>query len=686
VINVNLPTLAAILILATTNAGPDAPPLHCFATEMGTIDVPCAAEKRKDGRPWATVSAEAIALFDEGEGARRKLPVAIRVDDRRGTTAIAELSLRSARSPRAWRIRMPLSALRSLRSLEVPNDEYDVTVSADGYTSIVSRLAGDESKLTGELRVIPRLVGRVLDESGNPLPARAEAQDGKLLGDAGVDGSFRLHLPTDFREKTIIVRSPGHASRAVRATRRDPDVDLGEVRLAKGLTLTVEIRRLDRDEPIEVSVAQREESTVSTLARKTLAPNEETLRFADLAAGEYSLVLAGKGPLERLATPIALTDESPIAVVLESRDLDGAVVRGERSVGEVELTISDLDGWWKTSLRTGVDGKFQERIWNDEEVSVTVTSSSLTRPLTLRRSRPECLTSSCRWEIRVPVISVSGQITDAANGEALSGATLTIRHADAASAGVQGLRTDHAGRYSIDPLLPGSYVLEASAPGYSSERWPLTVVEREGEQRLTADLALRPTTETQLEVIGANGMPAAGALVELEDANGWTVQRFGQTAPVGTADAAGRVPVSGAPGQALLAFAAPREGSLGVARVEIPTSPDRPLRMGVAPAVARIEVTTVDGEGKPAPAFLLLRYNGIVIPPDFAASLSPPLVLETDRNGTVVLNGLPAGQYQIYAWKTLAHLAAAVNGGGSPTTVVAGAGARAATVRLPEAN
>jgi iron complex outermembrane receptor protein len=58
--------------------------------------------------------------------------------------------------------------------------------------------------------------------------------------------------------------------------------------------------------------------------------------------------------------------------------------------------------------------------------------------------------------------SVSGKITDAKTGEALPGATVIIQNTTV------GVASDHWGRYHLDNLKPGSYILQASYVGYSA--------------------------------------------------------------------------------------------------------------------------------------------------------------------------------------------------------------------------
>jgi hypothetical protein len=68
--------------------------------------------------------------------------------------------------------------------------------------------------------------------------------------------------------------------------------------------------------------------------------------------------------------------------------------------------------------------------------------------------------------------SLSGTLTDA-SGAVISGASVALK--DASKQAVRSARTDASGQYFLDSLAPGTYQLQAQAPGFESSERPVTV-------------------------------------------------------------------------------------------------------------------------------------------------------------------------------------------------------------------
>ncbi len=109
--------------------------------------------------------------------------------------------------------------------------------------------------------------------------------------------------------------------------------------------------------------------------------------------------------------------------------------------------------------------------------------------------------------------TIAGQVTDASNGQPLTGAAVSTQPASGA------VTTDAQGNYSIANVAPGNYTVTAAKAGYQSGSTGAAVT---AGQTVTANLALTPlpTTGTIAGTVtdGGTGQPLAGAAVTTQPA------------------------------------------------------------------------------------------------------------------------------------------------------------------------
>ncbi len=98
--------------------------------------------------------------------------------------------------------------------------------------------------------------------------------------------------------------------------------------------------------------------------------------------------------------------------------------------------------------------------------------------------------------------SISGQVTDP-QGSLVPGALVTLH--DRASGIRLSVTTDASGRYRLQPLRPGDYVLEAEALGFAPVS--LTGIPLEAGQDLVQDIALKLAVRQEEVVVTASGKP-----------------------------------------------------------------------------------------------------------------------------------------------------------------------------------
>ena len=99
--------------------------------------------------------------------------------------------------------------------------------------------------------------------------------------------------------------------------------------------------------------------------------------------------------------------------------------------------------------------------------------------------------------------ALSGTITDS-SGAVIPGATVTATNFDAAL--VRSAQTDGHGQFRIDNIAPGSYRLEAQAPGFQKQSSPIEVA---AAQQTSADVTLQTGAVSQTVEVQASPSPIA---------------------------------------------------------------------------------------------------------------------------------------------------------------------------------
>ena len=108
--------------------------------------------------------------------------------------------------------------------------------------------------------------------------------------------------------------------------------------------------------------------------------------------------------------------------------------------------------------------------------------------------------------VPVPPGAITGQVTDAEDGSAISGAQV--------SDGIRTSLTDAAGMYTIDDVSPGSYQVTASKEGYDSSSLTVTVLSGSSAvANLSLTQVIVPGSITGLVTDAEDGSPIVGATV-----------------------------------------------------------------------------------------------------------------------------------------------------------------------------
>lgn len=115
-----------------------------------------------------------------------------------------------------------------------------------------------------------------------------------------------------------------------------------------------------------------------------LAAETRHLRFGDLAAGVYQILLRGSDPTEQLAVRIPLDDGETrrTTILVEPLTLAGHVTHAGNDLGSGAIELQQQDGRWRAPIALADDGTFLVQLWQRGTFLVTVHAPSLDTPYT----------------------------------------------------------------------------------------------------------------------------------------------------------------------------------------------------------------------------------------------------------------------------------------------------------------
>lgn len=452
--------------------------------------------------------------------------------------------------------------------------EYDVFIFADGH-AVWRRDHVEIGRGTVEIEArLERGVtvrGRVIDaETGEPItravvfsetdaPLRYAFPLPSLLPRRHLrkavtddDGGFEIeHL----REGVQVLRAshrrfaPGWSGRLVLA--------VGGVGVAPEIRLTrggaVEGRVTDGSgEPresatvIAVLVDRRPSSEVSTLSMGR-TDDSGTYRIESLPAGQYVIVLgASIGTQSDQVVPLTVAnDRTHIVDFLgksEETLLSGRLLGadGELVMEPLEVSLERVESaavsneWEWTAAARAVDGRFEFRDVEPGRYVIYVG-----RRMEIGLSRQAVVEVAAATHVSVDVqlgaSQVSGRVTDAATGQALSGTALLLEAIDAAyeqGRFVGRVMAEKGGSYSFEFVEPGLYRVLAIPP-----RRDLGVALAEAVSlppsfhRTDIDIEIGPGGVLRVIARGHEGTPIEGVAIRLTDDAGREVRHDCHLAP-----------------------------------------------------------------------------------------------------------------------------------------------------------
>lgn len=548
------------------------------------------------------------------------------------------------RAKSRWRWAIPADKVARLQRIVVPRGMYVVQVTAEHHRPFLRNglQATDAVVKLGDVRLLRSPVARgvAVDAKDQPIPhAIVTRPDATTCTTANEQGAFACELSHPMPE-AIVVGASGYGPREL-AVPRDTaaDIDFGRVALENGRALKLKIVRPEAV-PAMVSLfldapMRYEHSKLKTVS---IREREEELRF-DAAAGNYLVLVAGEGPLERLEVPVTVKDSDVEKVItVEPFTLIGSARFGDAPLsGDIELLAPEHT--WRAATPIA-NGAFGGTVWQKGVISAFV-KTPVAGMSELVRS-PQLGADPSRWDVHIERRSISGRVLDAASGAPVPEATIEVVAEGQNMKGYFSAQVKPDGSYEILAHRIGTYTLRVS----SKEHVPLTqVVEiAESDRAKTVDLQLERGVMQAIEIVDAGGAPIPNAMI-LEGVQPDRVNpQF-----MNLADAAGKFTLRGKAGDTRVLYIVPREGSFVVLRTTLPRSGEqaRPLVVTVPPPSASLRVRSVDADGKPKGTPLLIRYNGEFVPGAILRFVTESHI-GTGPTGEIVFRRLPSGAYEIW--------------------------------------
>lgn len=577
-----------------------------------------------------------------------------------------DVTIALASPDQQWNWRLDRDAVKRLRRLYVPRGTYRLTATAEHHRTLRLRVAAGAEPAKLELRLMPLPValGVIVNAEDKAIAGATIAlPDATLCATANEQGAFHCELPERVPE-ALVVSSGGYAAREVpivRETLRNA-VDLGRIRLSTGRLLSLTVVRPD-PAPARVTLfldAPRYEH--SKLKSIPIAEREETVRF-DAGEGKYLVVVEGEGPLERLEVPVTVKDaDAEQEIRVEPFELAGTVTFGGAPLKEGHVEVLAPQHTWRIPLPV-TGGAFGATMWQKGVVRAFIKAPEL--PQSELHTSPELGASPSKWDIAIEKRMIAGRVLDAATKAPVPDVEMQVVAETERSQAYFSTPVGADGTYQVLANRPGTYTLRVTSPQHILHSTDIRITN--DDRSRTHDIALESGVLQPIDVVTPAGVPIPNVTV-LEG-----VQSDGVNPEFITrADERGHYELRGQPGASRLLYFVSMQGSLAVTRVQLPrTNVDtKPLQVVVPAPSGALRVRTVDAQGEPFPARLLIRYNGEFVPGAIFRFVTGEM--HTGPTGERVFPRLPAGTYEIWV----------LQGPGDERQLIGSAGALREPVRV----
>jgi Carboxypeptidase regulatory-like domain len=556
--------------------------------------------------------------------------------DRASQISVTLLSLHDGSTTVATR---PITAIDQLEQQSLAPGAYEVTVAADHHRSASRRIVARAGETTTlgviALTPLPQIRGRVTGAPGATV--RVAGDEHRTPVAAG--GTFAIEIAANMPEY-LIVDAPHRGSRAIALPQHIGDVELPPVALTEPSALAVSVQRpAGQHQPLELLVGEPVANDAPHwLARHRLGERASSYTFDALAAGSYTLLVRGEGPLQQTATRVALAPHSTsrVTLAIAPQPVDADVRLGANPLPQARVKLIQPELGWIAQLTADDAGHWHGEAWQLGAFVARVTApsieTSLGVPATIAR----------HTTIVLPAIAVRGRVVDSASGAPVAGASLSLRsESDAESAVLHGT-SGADGRFAFASVPAGHQTLNIRVPGYLSPE-PSTFDLSSGSKEI--DMRLASGVPLDVAVRDTHAAAVAGARM--------ACARDGRMRSIAISDENGRATMA-VPRDGCVLFTIPIDAPFAVTRVT-PSMLGNPLTVTIPRGSGSLAVATKTESGAPvAGVRLLVRYDGELVPPEVAATIerAQGLAFATDDGGTATLPSLPLGVYELWPYRT----------------------------------
>lgn len=558
-----------------------------------------------------------------------------------------------------WKWSLPRLSKQAMKVMH-PEGDCKLTIAAEGYRKAETALAAADAG-TIYLHRLPVISGSVTAAvTGLPL-SRAEIflPSGQLLATTDPSGRFRVPIDGPWPLR-LRVEAFGRASHTVNVPKVIADADLPIV-LSAGGSVVVTLAPPLGKEPVRWEARRIIEDTKDEKVRAGEIPaGQSTATIEGLDSGLYRIVLLGAGPLQRMAVPVRVTDGMSVDanVQIQPARLELEVLHAGQPYGgaEVEVIFHDGAAAWRSTVSVDEEGRKAEEIWQRGDYLAGVSAWS-----DFRRLDGD---GTIAWKLDIPDRIVRGRVTDAATGQPLANASVTLEATSGEGRSSAGARSGADGTYEFKMVRSGSYVLGAKLDGYE-ELWTPAAPLAEETAVEARDLVMHSASGPVVRAVNAAGIPMPSVLVFVATPSG--VRAAGITRDDG------RLALAIDADERGIAYVVPRSGSFGMARfAPASQSGSKDVVVTVPDGNAALEVQAASTEGDPIGGVTyMMRVDGILMPLEVRQALSryQGLSSVSDAGGRLLLSNIPPGRYEIWPLANRADFEAITSGTPPPAPV-----------------
>jgi hypothetical protein len=498
------------------------------------------------------------------------------------------------------------------------------------YAAALSRVSGsvidDGARAVAGVSINARRVGgdMLSSPSSVPMPSRAiTAPNGRFILRTAEEGNVQLDAT-----KTGL---PAAHSGIIRVAPGSRTADI-VITLPRGVALAGRVITRDTKPVAGAAVTAAEAGAGGVRdaeGARTKADGTFALRVRE---GAYDVTVTAAGFAPRTLRSQASASAPPLEVTLEAGvEISGRVTRDEAPVDGVDIFI--ISGGDAPSVQTSADGSFRIN-----DLAPGPVALAFKKPTELIQAMRTVTAPAADVNVEVPAGGrIAGRVIDKSTGQPVTSFDAGITRGSAAVMRTPAMRafTSDDGTFGIDGAPVGSHTLSVTAPGYVMARVPNINVES-GKSVEGVEVALEHGVRVSGHVTGPDGGPAGGVLVRIDPTSSTrgvtTNDSFTLTDPDGAyvldnVDA----------GPTTLAFS--RSGLVTV-------------RRSVTLSGASAEVDAQLGGGSSIAGVVVLDGGAPVAGGEvraFSAADLAGISSQTDEGGTFVMQGAPAGHYEITA-------------------------------------